>query len=136
MTYTYRILAVIGLAIGLAACSNQAEPEVAAEASAEVSQDATASIEEMAWTQVREGALLVDVRSQAEFDAGHLEGALHIPHDEITARAAELGDDMNRAIVVYCRSGHRSGLAQESLNELGFVKVHNGGGFEGMRAAK
>lgn len=91
------------------------------------------SKEETAWNMLDHGALLVDVRTQKEYDAGHLEGALLIPHDEIAARLAELGDDTHRPIVLYCRSGHRAGLAQTTLEENGFTRVFNGGGYEPLK---
>ncbi|TNE38051.1 MAG: rhodanese-like domain-containing protein [Alphaproteobacteria bacterium] len=96
--------------------------------------DATvASKEETAWNMVDHGALLVDVRTQEEFDAGHIEGALLIPHDQVAARLAEFGEDTHRPVVVYCRSGHRAGLAQTTLEENGFTRVFNGGGYEALK---
>ena len=60
---------------------------------------------------VERGALLVDVRTPEEFAAGHVAGAINIPHLEVEARLVEFGADHEREIVVYCRSGNRSGLA-------------------------
>jgi len=88
------------------------------------------------WSAILAGALLVDVRTRAEFDAGHLEGAILIPHEEIAVRSAELGGDKARSIVVYCRSGHRSGKAARALADLGYVNVINGGGYEGLKQAQ
>lgn len=89
-----------------------------------------------AWTAIRSGALLVDVRTQAEYDQGHLEGALLIPHDQIASRAAELGDDKSRAVVLYCRTGNRSSQAKKALEGLGFTNVLNAGGYESLRQAQ
>lgn len=89
-----------------------------------------------AWTAIRSGALLVDVRAQAEFDQGHLEGALLIPHDQIAARASELGDDRSRAIVLYCRTGNRSAQAKKALEGLGFTNVMNAGGYDTLKQAR
>jgi len=79
---------------------------------------------------VTQGALLVDVRSAEEFSAGHVEGAVNIPHTDVEQRLAEFGEDRAREIVLYCRSGHRSGLAQESLKALGYTRVFNAGGYQ------
>lgn len=89
-----------------------------------------------AWQLIDNGALLVDVRTPAEFAAGHLEGAINISHEQTLARIAEYGSDKSRSIVVYCRSGNRSGIAEGLLVGHGFTNVHNGGGYEGMLAAK
>jgi phage shock protein E len=79
---------------------------------------------------VARGALLVDVRSAEEFSAGHVEGAINIPHTDVEQRLADFGEDRAREIVLYCRSGQRSGLAQESLKALGYTRVFNAGGYQ------
>jgi len=80
----------------------------------------------------QEGGILLDVRSAKEFAEGHLPNAHHIPHDDVPARIEEieqlLGGDKNTPIVVYCHSGHRAGIAKESLVEHGFSRVTNLGG--------
>jgi len=72
---------------------------------------------------VEDGAVLVDVRSPGEFGSGHIKGAKNIPVGEIGARAGELPKD--KTIVVYCRSGARSGQARSALASKGFENVHN-----------
>jgi phage shock protein E len=94
------------------------------------------STQEKAWMEIRNGALLVDVRTQQEFDQEHLEGALLIPHDRIASRASELGDDKQRTIVLYCRSGNRSAQAKEALEKIGYTNVMNAGGYESLKQAQ
>jgi phage shock protein E len=62
--------------------------------------------------------LVLDVRSPEEFADGHVPGAVLIPHDQLEARIAELGEP--RDVVVYCRSGRRSGLVEPVLEARGF----------------
>ncbi len=62
--------------------------------------------------------LILDVRTEEEFRAGHVPGAKLIPHDQLEARLAELGSP--EWVVVYCRSGRRSTIAEKLLNERGF----------------
>lgn len=69
-------------------------------------------------TLVADGALLLDVRTPGEFADGHVQGALNIPVQELEARVAEL--DASRPVVVYCRSGNRSGTAATMLRARGF----------------
>ena len=69
--------------------------------------------------------LLLDVRTQEEYDAGHIPGAILLPYDEIAAKFREA--DKGRPIVVYCRSGHRSGIARTTLLGLGFTNVSDFG---------
>lgn len=71
---------------------------------------------------VASGAALVDVRSPGEYAGGHIPGAINIPVDQVSTRAAELGDK-GRPVVVYCRSGARSASAASTLRALGFAKV-------------
>ena len=92
--------------------------------------------EAVGWHLIAEGALLVDVRTPAEFASGHLDGAINISHEQTADRLSEYGDDKSRSIVVYCRSGNRSGIAEGILAEHGFANVHNGGGYEAMLAVK
>jgi phage shock protein E len=69
--------------------------------------------------------LLLDVRTSEEFAAGHIPGAVLLPYDEIAARFNEA--DKGRPIVVYCRSGHRSGIARTTLLGLGYTNVSDFG---------
>lgn len=73
---------------------------------------------------VEEGALLLDVRTAAEFAAGHLPKAKNVPVAELEHQLAELGSK-DRAIVVYCQSGSRSALAKSVLKAAGFQKIAN-----------
>ncbi|ADN76850.1 Rhodanese domain protein [Ferrimonas balearica DSM 9799] len=91
---------------------------------------------ETAWHWVEEGALLVDVRTPGEFAAGHLPGAINIPLDQLPGRLDELGDSKSQPIVVYCRSGNRSGQALNWLSRQGYQQVQNGGGLEEMRSSQ
>ena len=81
-----------------------------------------------------ESALLVDVRTIEEFESGHIEWAKHMPYQEIGVRIGELTDDTSREIVLYCRSGRRSGVAQKTLAGMGFENAVNAGGYEDLRA--
>ncbi len=69
-----------------------------------------------------EGYIVLDVRTQDEYDEGHIPGAILIPNTEIEARAEENLPDKDQLILVYCRSGRRSKLAAEILVELGYTK--------------
>ena len=81
--------------------------------------------------KIKAGALVVDVRTPAEFAAGAYPGATNIPLAEIEQRLADFGDH-KRAIVVYCRSGNRSGQAKVILEKNGFSDITNGGVFKDM----
>lgn len=77
--------------------------------------------------------LIIDVRSQEEWDSGHLPQAVHIPHTEIAEKIGEHTSDKNTKIVLYCEAGGRAGKAQEKLQELGFVDVENAGGYDDVQ---
>jgi len=70
-----------------------------------------------------EGFVLVDVREPSEWNTGHLEGAIHIPMQQVPARAEEIPRD--RDVIVYCRSGGRSARVQQFLQSLGYTRVKN-----------
>ena len=77
----------------------------------------------------------VDVRSAAEFSGGAVEGAVNIPHNVIAEEIGKVVADKDTQINLYCRSGRRAGWAMESLNQLGYGKVTNYGGYEAAKAA-
>ncbi len=79
---------------------------------------------EKARALVADGAKLVDVRSPAEFSAGHVDGAINVPVQELAQRAGELGDKA-KPVVVYCASGMRSASAVRILARAGFSQVHD-----------
>jgi len=76
--------------------------------------------------KIKMGAMAIDVRSQAEYQSGHYQGAKNIPVQELQSRLGELGDK-NKAIVVYCASGMRSAKALSILTKAGFTDVMNAG---------
>lgn len=71
------------------------------------------------------GALLLDVRTPDEFNAGHIEGAMNVPVQVLDAQLATLPAKKDQDIVVYCRSGMRSAKARSKLKAAGFTKVHD-----------
>jgi rhodanese-related sulfurtransferase len=72
--------------------------------------------------------IVLDVRTQEEYDESHIEGAILIPDYEIDTQAEELITDKNATLLVYCRSGRRSALASQVLYELGYTSVYDFGG--------
>lgn len=74
---------------------------------------------------IENGAVILDVRTPAEFKSGHLKGARNIPLDSIRQKTAEL-KKLNKPVITVCRSGSRSGLAKSILKSAG-LEVYNGG---------
>lgn len=72
----------------------------------------------------------IDVRTQEEFNTGHVEGALLIPYEVIADHIAGVTDDKAADIRVYCRSGRRSEVAKDTLQAMGYSNVVNEGGYE------
>jgi rhodanese-related sulfurtransferase len=79
---------------------------------------------------IKEGALLVDVRSAAEFASGSVKGAVNIPLDSIQNQLSKFKNKKN--IVVFCLSGGRSSQAKSILERNGFTNVINGGGWKNV----
>ena len=75
-----------------------------------------------------EGYIILDVRTQEEYDQGHIPGAIVISHEEIAEKAEEVLTDKDQLILVYCRSGRRSKIAVEALVELGYTNIKEFGG--------
>lgn len=79
---------------------------------------------------VNSNAFLVDVRSPGEFAGGSAKGAVNIPLDSVTQRINEFKGKEH--IVVFCRSGNRSGQAKSILENNGFTNVTNGGTWDAV----
>ncbi len=76
----------------------------------------------------QEGYVILDVRTQEEYDQGHIPGAIVISHEEIAEKAEDVLTDKDQLIMVYCRSGRRSKIAAEALVELGYTNIKEFGG--------
>jgi phage shock protein E len=77
-----------------------------------------------------EKPLVIDVRTEAEWNNGHLEGAILIPYTVIGQKIATVAPDKSKTIFVYCRTGRRSQIAKETLEKLGYRDVRNLGSLE------
>ena len=73
-------------------------------------------------------ALLIDVRSPGEFNSGHIAGAVNLPLDRVESDISGIAPDKSTPLLLYCRSGARSGRACEILSSVGYRSVRNGGG--------
>lgn len=93
-----------------------------------------ASRADIAWQKIDQGALLVDVRTPQEFDAQHLNNSVNFPLNTVNVSFNDIAKD--REIVLYCRSGNRSGQAERYLKQVGFTNVHNGGGIQELLQVK
>jgi len=69
--------------------------------------------------------LVIDVRTEPEWQEGHLEGAIRIPYEKIGGEIEEVAPDKKTKIILYCRSGRRSGIALDTLKKLGYEDVSN-----------
>ena len=112
----------------VAACSPASVPaaparEGAATARASSEPSVIVDVEE-ARRLVARGVTVLDVRTPAEFAAGHIPGAVNISHDELDRRAGEVGPP-STPVLLYCRSGRRSGIAARTLREKGFTELYD-----------
>ena len=81
---------------------------------------------------IENNTVLIDVRTKEEFKSGHLEKAINIPYTEIEEQIKSITKDNHKNIVVYCKSGRRSGIAQKTLMQMGYKNVVNGGGYKDL----
>ena len=78
----------------------------------------------------QEGIIILDVRTQDEFDSGHIEHAILLPYNQIAALAASVIPDKTQTVLVYCRAGRRSNIAAWALADLGYTAVYDFGGIQ------
>lgn len=81
---------------------------------------------------VSKGGLIIDVRSKAEYAAGHVKGSLNIPLDQLSVAVKKI-KSKEQAIITCCASGMRSASAKSFLKGQGFTNVHNGGSWYSLR---
>ena len=89
-----------------------------------------------AWPMIESGTLLVDVRSRKEFAAGHLDGAINIQWNNISALVTAIGSDKRRPAVFYCYSGNRAGKSIVKLGEKGYTNIFNATGLGALEETK
>ncbi len=116
-----KILILLLAAVLLTACGQ-------AEANGQASYENITPAQAKALMDSTEDRVILDTRSQAEYDEGHIPGAIVIPHDKITQKAETMLTDKDQLILVYCRSGRRSKMAAEDLVKLGYTNVKEFGG--------
>ncbi len=81
---------------------------------------------------IKEGAVIIDVRSKGEYTGGHIPKSINIPVD-VLKNNLHLLKDKNKMIITCCASGIRSGMAKGILKERGYVNVHNGGSWASLK---
>ena len=77
-----------------------------------------------------DNAVLLDVRQADEFNAGHIDGAVLVPHDMIAEKVGAVVLNKNTPVYVYCRSGRRSAIAVEAMKKLGYTNLTDLGGMD------
>jgi phage shock protein E len=82
---------------------------------------------------IKDSAFLVDVRTPAEFEEGHVNGSTNIPLDQVATELEQFKG--KEQIIVFCRSGNRSGQAKMILEQNGFKNVINGGTWQDVKEA-
>ncbi len=82
-------------------------------------------IARQAWPMIESGILLIDVRTPEEFAEGHLDGAINIEYEQTDALVAAIGNNKQRQVVLYCRSGNRVGKAMAVLHSKGYTGLFN-----------
>ena len=112
------MLLTLALPLGCVGCSGGGS----------ASYDQISGAEAKALMDSESGYIIIDARTQEEYDEGHIPGAIMIPEYEIADRAEKELPDKDQLILVYCRSGRRSKIAAEELVKLGYTNVKEFGG--------
>ncbi|MBW4039189.1 MAG: rhodanese-like domain-containing protein [Acidobacteria bacterium] len=78
---------------------------------------------------LKDGALVIDVRTPSEFSSGHIAKAINLPLDDIETSLPRRIQDTNRVLLLHCQSGMRSSVASKKLKNLGYVNAFNLGSY-------
>ena len=98
-------------------------------------QDAQPLVDEAMLAKINSGALIVDVRTPEEFSQGHFPDAINIPHEQIVEGLRSRQVETSEPVILYCRSGNRSGKALRALQADGYVSARNAGSLDNLLAA-
>lgn len=96
--------------------------------SAESSHDVPTTSDVQAMIQEETDLIILDVRTESEYDSGHIPNSVLLPYDQISEQAESFLPDKDSKIVVYCHSGRRSAIAAEELSDLGYTNIIDFGG--------
>lgn len=80
---------------------------------------------------VKNGAIIIDVRTKSEYAGGHIKGSKNIPLDSLSSQVGKI--DKRKTIITCCASGMRSASAKNTLKSKGYSEVHNGGGWSSLQ---
>lgn len=111
--------------------SEQADPSLSGLADETVLPERMGLSEAVALVAERPDILLIDVRTEGEYKQGHIPGAMLLPLDRLETEIATVASDKDAPIILYCRSGNRSGQAARLLRGLGYRAVSDAGGILG-----
>jgi len=81
---------------------------------------------------VKQGAIILDVRSKGEYAGGHIKGSINIAVDQLSSNLSKL-KDKNKPIITCCASGMRSSSAKSLLKSHGYTQVYNGGSWQSLK---
>lgn len=81
---------------------------------------------------VKQGAIILDVRSKGEYAGGHVKGSINIPVDQLKNNLGKF-PDKSKTIITCCASGMRSGSAKSILESSGYQNVYNGGSWASLQ---
>ena len=122
---TILVVMVVAICIGLCGCSAAkiTDGDSKVNTYQQITQDEAKSLME-----TEENYIILDVRTQEEYDSGHIPGAICIPNETIGSEPPEELPDKDQMILVYCRSGNRSKQASQKLFDIGYTNIKEFGG--------
>ena len=121
--------------------STKAESAISSESQKDTAKESDVAKKEGGYTHIdqetakqmmenEDGHVIVDVRSQEEYNEGHIPGAIVIPNESIGTEQPKELPDLDQVILVYCRSGNRSRQASQKLADMGYTNVYEFGGIK------
>lgn len=82
--------------------------------------------------EIKQGAVIIDVRTESEYRGGHIKGSLNIPLQNLSSQISKI--PKGKTVITCCASGMRSASAKGILRSQGFENVHNGGGWQSLNS--
>ncbi len=128
-----RFLVFLALVVAVGCVSETPSSDTPASSESVSASESTPTDEPSAEFDATAELFVIDVRSESEWELGHVDRAVHIPHTEITERISDVTTDKDAKIVLYCAVGGRAGKAKTALESMGYTNVENAGGFDDVK---
>jgi rhodanese-related sulfurtransferase len=125
------VASMLALGVSVSGCGSKEQDAAVA---AQIQNSHTQQTQKAANESHKNNAIVIDVRTLAEWNNGHLSNAVFLPMDQLSDKISVIVPDKNQPVILYCQSGNRAGRMMNLMKEQGYTQVVNAGGVDDAAA--